>query len=204
MSEKRANVIKSAPIDDHLTEDPIIHNQKYFILSYILPSEKNELEVPMIKVRGVFRNFEEAKKKVEKLKFFDPYFNLYVCEVGKWGGLFTNSELEKNTDVDVEYREKLLNTMMKEYKENKDRVDVEFEKRKEFLRKRAEYEGSKQGQEEIAAKKEHPKAVKLRIEYVQDQLKDIAKRNTELNEILKLSEEQFNNFTEEELKQLEE
>ena len=43
-----------------------------------------------IKVRGVYDNIEQAKKRCEYLKSKDPYFHIYVAQVGCWLPYETN------------------------------------------------------------------------------------------------------------------
>lgn len=197
--EKRAAYVGSYDIDDYLDEDPVINQQKFFVLSYILPSGKNELKSPIIKVRGSYPSQEECEKRIEKLKNIDKINNMYMCEVGKYGALIEEEELEKNNEIDVKYREAILNDMVKEYKENSEKKDQEFEDRKKFLKEKAEYEASVKGQQDINQKREHPVSVKHRIESMIAQEKEFTEKLNNVREILKISQEQINNYTEEEL-----
>lgn len=189
--EKRREFLKNAPLEDYLDEDPKISNQQFFILSYILPESSNELTHPVFKVRGSYGTQEDCEKRIEKLKRLDSYHNMYVCEVGKFGSLLPVDEIEKNDEVDVKYREAILNTMVRDYKENKDKKDQEFEDRKKFLAKRAAYEGTIKGQEELAKVKESPVSVKARIETMSKHLEELTARVKEVNEIVELSKQQL-------------
>lgn len=200
--EKRKNYLSSKSLEDYLSEDPPINNQNFFILSYLLPGENNELKFPTIKVRGSYKTQEECQRRIEKIKVVDPYFNMYICEVGKFGALIPEDEISKMDDIDIHYRETLLNEMVRDYQENKDKSDIEFERRKNFLKERAVYEGSKEGQELLAKKKESPLAVKTRIETMTQHLDELVKRIDEVREIIKLSEEQYASYTEEELREV--
>lgn len=103
-----------------------------------LESEFNEVNkfrtsVRGIKVRGSYESLPEAQKRAELIKQRDPYFDVYVAEVGCWCPWDPSpQELEAQ-----EYAETDLNTMMKRYKENVDLGKVEYEKRKEELKQRA-------------------------------------------------------------------
>lgn len=197
-------IIKKVDLEDYLDEDPVINNQKFFVMSYILPEpKKNELTFPIIKIRGSYSTQEDCMKRIEKLKNIDKYNDLFICEVGKYGSLLPKEEYSKLDEVDIQYREALLNTMVKEYKENKDLADVEFEKRKDFLKKRAEYEGTVKGQEELSKQKESPKSVKERIDAYTRQSAEMTQRLKEINQILELSKEQLEkNYTPEELQEI--
>lgn len=198
----RKKFIKNAPLEDYLMEDSPVYNQNFFILSYLLPNDKNELKYPIIKVRGSFKNQEDCNSRIQKLKNIDTYFNMFVCEVGKFGTLLPEDELKKNEDIDVEYRESLLNTMVKEYQENKQKSDQEFQKRKNLMKERAKFEGSKEGQELLSNQKENPVVVKIRIETMSKHKNELQQRIDEVNEIIELSEKQLNNdYTTEEIKE---
>lgn len=201
--EKRKECLKSAPLEDYLMEDPQVFNQNYFILSYLLPDEQNEIKSPSIKVRGSFKTQEDCEKRIQKLKNIDPYFNMYVCEVGKFGSLLPDEEIQKMDDVDIQYRESILNTMVKEYQDSKDKADAEFERRKRVMQKRAEYEGSKEGQEKLAKERENPVAVKTRVETMTRHLQELKQRIDEVNDIISLSKTQLSSYTKEELEKSE-
>lgn len=151
-------------IDDVLTEDPPIRNQKYFVLSYVLPEDNKGAKFPLFKMRGAYSSIEECEARVKKLQISDKYFNMYICEVGLFGTLYPMSEIEKNEDIDKKYREKELNQMVAEYKKNKDAQDVEFENRKQFLAKKAQEDGTPEGQARLAEAQEDPVSIKNRIE----------------------------------------
>lgn len=201
----RKDFIEKVSVEDFLDEDPVISNQKFFVMSYILPEEsKNELSNPIIKVRGSYSTIEDCEKRIEKLKNLDKYNNMFICEVGKYGALLPESEFQNNDEIDVKYREAMLNTLVKEYKENKDKTDQEFEKRKEFLKKRAEYEGTIKGQEELKNKKENPVSIKARIVNMTEHFEDLEKRLKEIKEIIDISKEQLDkNYTKEEIEEAE-
>lgn len=91
-------------------------------------SENNfKTSVRGIKVRGVYDTVELAKARCEKLKKTDPYFHIYVAQVGCW--LPYESHIATNVE-NQEYSESELNTLMKHYKENKDNKDIVFDSRR--------------------------------------------------------------------------
>lgn len=120
-------------LEDVLTEDPPIRNQKYFVLSYLVPGDDNAIKYPIFKMRGAYSTIQECEKRIKTLQVSDKYFNMYICEVGLFGALYPVSEVDKNEDIDKVYRESSLNKMISEYKKNKDDQDVEFERRKQFM-----------------------------------------------------------------------
>lgn len=200
--KRKQFVEQSCDIDDYLTEDPPVNNQNFFIMTYILPSDKNELKHPIIKIRGSYKTQEDCSKRINQLKNIDGYFNMYVCEVGKFGSLLPQEEFDKMEDVDIQYRETMLNQMVKNYKDNKDLADEEFQKRKQKLVEKAKKEGTKEGQFELESKKENPVSVKTRIDSVKKQIQDLSKQVEEAKQILELSEKQYSeNYTKEEIEE---
>lgn len=91
--------------------------------------EQNEFKTSIrgIKIRGTYDNIEQAKKRCEQLKKKDPYFHIYVAQVGCW--LPYESHVTSSIE-EQEFSEEQLNTLMKHYKENKDSKDALFDERK--------------------------------------------------------------------------
>ena len=164
---------------DFLDEDAPISNQKYFLLSYLL--NKGEDSVPMVKVRGSFPDIESCQKRVKKLQAVDTYFNIFICEVGKWGGLFKDEDVAKMDDIDVEYRENTLNELMKSYIENRDTATTQFEQRKKEMKQRAIEEGSQEGQKILAEQPEEPFVVAERIKTLEETIVVYKQNIEELN-----------------------
>ena len=53
---------------DNLTEDTVIEGQKYVLMSYVSPEGLMNCKIRGVKVRGVFNNMEEAKKKIRRIE----------------------------------------------------------------------------------------------------------------------------------------
>jgi hypothetical protein len=162
---------------DWLDEDSIISNQKFFVLSYLVPKDH---KTPMVKVRGVYSTIDECKSRIKKLQQVDKYFHMFICEVGKWGALMTQSELDNIESLDVEYQNSQLNEIMKKYKENKEQSNIHFEERKERMKQQAEEEGTVEGQLKLKNKKEHPIAVKMRIKESEEAITELTRQIEEL------------------------
>lgn len=152
-------------IEDHLTEDSPVQNQTFFVLSYLLADKTNPESFPMIKVRGSYRSIEECQKRIDALKNVDPYFNLYVCEVGKWGGLHEPEKVARMNNVDVVYNNKTMNTMMSEYKKNKEQQDEVFEDRRVKMR-------NGQGSGDLESLED----VEIRAKGLQDQIEELTQK----------------------------
>jgi hypothetical protein len=158
---------------DWLDEDPVISNQKYFVLSYVVPKDN---KTPMVKVRGVYASTDECKSRIKKLQQTDKYFHMFICEVGKWGALMTQEELDNIESLDVEYQNSQLNEIMKKYKENKEQSNLHFEERKERMKQKAAEEGSVEGQMKLKNKKEHPISVKMRIKESEESIVELTRQ----------------------------
>lgn len=90
--------------------------------------KNNEFKTSMrgIKIRGVFDTIEEAKSRSEFIKKYDNKFDIFIGQVGCWCPWSPNpNDLESQ-----EFSETQLNTLMKEYNNQKEDKDIIFEKRK--------------------------------------------------------------------------
>ena len=173
--EEKKEYLKTALIDDYLTEDPVIDRQLYFILSYLLPGPKNEIDCPIFKVRGSYRTQEECKARIDFLKKDDAYFHMFVCEVGKFGKLIPPEDINVlKTDIDIQYDESKLNEMVKSHKDAKDKADRVFTDRVE-RNQTAEME------------EETPEEIKKRIEYLQKEKENAEKQLDDYNKAIEKS-----------------
>jgi len=181
---------------DFLDEDPIISNQIFALMSYVLPDpnkSKNGLSIPMVKFRGAYKDMESASKRGKYLQSIDPEFHIYTCEVGKWLGLWTEDELAKNDEIDIIYRETQLNTLMKDYKDNRGKAKEEFEQRKNEMKERAVKEGTKDGQIELSKKREEPIALLQRIENYKEHIQELQDKIAETQKALAEAERKKEN-----------
>jgi hypothetical protein len=79
-----------------------------------------------LKIRGVYASNEQATARAKALHKKDPYFNVYVADVGEW--LPWDPEPE---DVQTqEYANDQLNKLMAAYRENSAKKDAFFEEEK--------------------------------------------------------------------------
>ena len=79
-----------------------------------------------LKVRGVYSNQEQANARAKALNKKDPYFNVFVADVGEW--LPWDPEPEEVKDQ--EYQSDDLNKLMQAYRENSAKRDEFFEEEK--------------------------------------------------------------------------
>lgn len=112
-------------------EDPV--NRKF--------DEQNDFQTSLrgLKVRGTYDTRREAEVRAEVLRRKDPNFNVFVGQVGYW--LPWDPEPHQ-IDEQVD-QEQQLNELVKRYNENKERVDEEFQRRKDESLKAAREENER-------------------------------------------------------------
>lgn len=82
-----------------------------------------------VKVRGSYETLQEAQIRAEVLKRKDnDKHNIYIAQVGCWCPLSANPD-----EIDTEYNETQLNTLMKEYNKNQEQSANFFNERKTDL-----------------------------------------------------------------------
>jgi hypothetical protein len=79
-----------------------------------------------LKVRGVYGTNEQAVARAKALSKKDPYFNVYVADVGEWLPWDPHPEEVQ----DGEYQNDQLNKLMQAYRENAAKRDAFFEEEK--------------------------------------------------------------------------
>jgi hypothetical protein len=136
---------KAQSISDFLEEDPEIGSQKYFVLSYVLPTDQTSN--PIIKVRGAYATTQECEKRIKRLQVIDHTFNMFIAQVGVWGRLLRPEQLTDLKEIDVDYNHSTMNGIAKGYAENLETAKEDFNKRKEIMKRRAIEEGTKEFQE---------------------------------------------------------
>ncbi len=185
---------------DYLDEDPPMTSQRYAILSYVLTDKS-----PMIKFRGAFASMEDCQNKIKRLQAIDSYFHMFVIDVGKWGALLTDEEL-KRRDIDEEYQssDARLNDLMKSYKEERDKARDTFERRRKEMADKARQDGTKEGQELLAAQREHPMSVKKRLEDTAEVLEKIKKDLEEFTTVYENTKRLYETYSQEEIEKAEE
>ncbi len=87
-----------------------------------------------IKVRGSYETEAEARARAEAITKFDPNFNVYVAQVGRWCPWSPNP-----SDIaDCEYAEEQLNTLMKNYKNSQEARNNVYDARTRELVEKAQ------------------------------------------------------------------
>jgi hypothetical protein len=77
-----------------------------------------------VKVRGSYDTKQEAEFRAKILQKKDPNHSVFIGQVGYW--LPWDPSLTYVDDIDGEYLNNELNTLMKKYKENQESKDVQF------------------------------------------------------------------------------
>lgn len=112
-----------------------------------------------LKVRGVYSTQEQANARAKALNKKDPYFNVYVADVGEW----LPWDPEPEDIKDQEYQNDDLNKLMQSYKENATKRDEFFEeeKRQKMAKAALEVQAAKEALSATRAEKvkEKEKAV---------------------------------------------
>lgn len=168
---------------DYLDEDPVINEQLFVCLSFLthdniktdnIKTDNKNKDVMGVKVRGVYSTLEEANNRANKIRNFDPNFNVYVGEVGKWLAFCDNPELAK----DGVYANKELNNLMKNYMEEQHLAKENYEMRKKDLMNKAVEENKKKKENNI----QH---TKIDDEELDNAKKVIQEKEDKLNKLMK-------------------
>jgi hypothetical protein len=122
---------------DYLTEDAFIPSgQKYICMSFLtnkFDAEDTDTKTTLsgIKIRGAFETYEAACEHAKTVQSIDPYFNVFVGEMGKWLPFDPNPDSEAVKDS--QYANEELNNMMKTYMENQEKAKIYHEQRKQEM-----------------------------------------------------------------------
>lgn len=177
---------------DYLFEDPPITGQKYALVSIVGPHMPQKCNVWGLKIRGVADTLEKAKANTQKLIKIDNSYDIYTVEVGKFFPL----NVEPHDVGNVEYQNEQLNKMIKEYLENREQANEHWHERKNQMIREAIKEG--RNQQELANRPEHPIVVLQRIRTYESTIKELTEQLEETSEHLKLAQEKYSKYTQEE------
>ena len=172
--------IASNPEVDIVSTDDIsdeIRNQEWVCLSIVTPELVKNCKVRAIKIRGTYATEEEAKRRCAQLNKKDPYFNIYIAQVGVWVPWCDDPEQAD----DVEYSNKELNKIMKAYKNNIEQSKELHEMRKnDFVKKTVNEVSENNSREENKTLKQQD----AELENMLDSKKEaLEKKETQLNEV---------------------
>jgi hypothetical protein len=200
---------------DYLTEDAFLPSgQKYICMSFLTdkPTESAEEGVANvkkttlsgIKIRGAFETYEAACEHAKTVQSIDPYFNVFVGEMGKWLPFDPNPDSEAVKDS--QYANEELNNMMKTYMENQEKAKIYHEQRKQEMVRTTIIDNLQSRKESLAnleknldkAQSENDKNEVLSIEQsmkaIAEQIKTMEERKEELDEQITNLSDQIKSF----------
>lgn len=172
---------------DYLFEDPVIPSQMYALVSIVGPNLQQKCNVYGIKIRGVTDSLERAKTMAQKLTKIDPDFDIYTVEVGK----FFPIDIDPLDLSNVEYQNTKLNELVKGYLENRENAQIEYERRKNDMLKKAIAEGKSDGKETS----EHPVAILNRLDELNMRIAQEKQQLENLMSALTLNQTEYDKFT---------
>jgi hypothetical protein len=124
--------IDTADTTDYLDEDTVVPNgQRFALVSFVGPEQRQQNEKLGMKIRGCFATQEEAAAHVKKLQAFDGSTDIFLLEVGKWALIPPSVD----SIEDVQYQERYLNDLMRDYKESQLKAKEVFQQRTEAVKK---------------------------------------------------------------------
>jgi hypothetical protein len=189
---------------DYLTEDTFLpSDQKFVCISFLTDSEK-KTTLSGIKIRGVFSNYDAACAHAKKVQSIDPYFNVFVGDMGKWLPFDPNPDSEAVKES--EYQNDQLNNIMKSYVENQEKAKVFHEQRKTELMRQSVIDNistkqtvrketeDKLSEAKASNKKEDVESLETNLKNIDEQIKQFEKKKTDLDAEMKLLKDQVGEF----------
>lgn len=186
---------------DYLTEDTFLpSDQKFVCISFLTDAEK-KTTLSGIKIRGVFSTYELACAHAKKVQSIDPYFNVFVGDMGKW--LPFDPSPDSEAVKESEYQNDQLNNIMKSYLENQEKAKVFHEQRKTELMRQGIIDNlsskqtiMKETKEKLSKAKDTNDIEKLEnnIKNIEDQIKQFEVKKNELDKEIKSFSEQLGEF----------
>lgn len=115
--------------------DPEIPGQTIAVISMMGPDVHTKSDVPAFKIRGVYSNEDQARKRVEHLKKIESVSerspDIYFADVGRW--IPIKHKLDPKNPL-LEYDNPVLDELMKGWRTNLEQGKKMFEERKQALR----------------------------------------------------------------------
>lgn len=186
---------------DYLTEDTLLPSDQKFVCISFLSDVDKKTTLSGIKIRGVFASYDAACANAKKIQSVDPYFNVFVGEMGKW------LPFDPNPDSDVvkesEYQNDQLNNIMKSYIENQEKSKIFHEQRKTELMRQGivdnitnKQSNKKDTQDKLdkAINKEEIKSLETSLKNIDEQIKEFETNKDKLDLQIKDLSEQIGEF----------
>lgn len=150
-----------------LKDNPPLAGKKYFLMSVISPESRQTHQVHGLKLHDMCETEEEGRMLAKYYHDLDPDFDVLLGVVGKWCPFLFDT-----LDVpDVEYANKELTNLIKSHRMQRNTMDQswkqEHEKNIEEIRKA----NTKEGQFELANRKEPAVSVWFKIKQIEQVIK---------------------------------
>lgn len=143
---------------DYVREDDPIDGQRFCCVSFLSPEGIKNCTLRAVKIRGVFATQDEANDRARKVREKEPWFHVYVGDVGKW---LPHDPDPSSGAKSQEYMEEELNDLMKKYLQNREQASSHHEARKQqMLAKHMADERTQQERRRLRAKLEQKKSEK--------------------------------------------
>jgi len=150
-----------------LKDNPPLSGKKFFLMSVISPESRQQHTVHGLKLHDMCETEEEGRELAKYYHELDPDFDVLLGVVGKWCPfLFDTMDVP-----DVEYANKELTNLIKSHRMHRNSMDKhwksEHEKNVEEIRKG----NTREGQMELANKKEPAVSVWFKIKQIEQVIK---------------------------------
>jgi hypothetical protein len=160
-------------INEVLQKDTIrVPGQEYAIISVISPKTRQKYDDLAIKIRGVFKDIDQAKSHAAKLQKADSMFDIYVVEMYGWLLLPPNNENIEETN----YADAKLDELIKSHDKEIEDARLAFEEHKK--------EQKEAGKLQIKniMEQEEPKTASQLSEVVEETSKNLEETSKNLEE----------------------
>lgn len=167
-----------------LHDNPPLPGKKYALISMISPESRQSHQVHGFKIHDMCETEEEARMLAKYYHDLDKDFDVYVCQGGKWCPWVW----DPLAVTDVEYANKELTDLIKSHRMHTKEMDQhwkkEHEKNLEEIRKGA----TKEGQLEMANRKEPAVSLWFKIKQIEQVIK---RRKDELDNLQEVFHTQY-------------
>lgn len=178
--EIETRTVSAEPIKvDHLSEDPPIYGQQFFLMSFAGPQLPQKADILGFKFRGAHRTEEAAREAASKLQKSDPYFDILVGNSGLWLPFFPDPQ----SIAAKQYQDSKLNELVSDAKDEIERSRDVFADRKREMLERAKFDASRQGQQALAEQKEKWMSVLFRKKDLEAQIRNLQEQLDKTNEL---------------------
>lgn len=156
-----------------LRDNPPLPGKKYFLASMIAPDANQKHKVHAFKLHDVCEDEDTGRALCKYHHQNDPDFDVFLGQVGKWCPWVWNPLDVQN----VEYADQMMTDLIREHRMNKKKTDEFWQKEVSQNMKEIEKGATKEGQMEMANRKEPAVSLWYKIQQLEWTIK---KRREEL------------------------